>query len=83
VRELVCLEVRDEPFWTETTVPETLYGDPATYDEAEKWEQMELVLALALLPVPEEIGVYQRKGLVRWLRRDVFKHAEQTELTIV
>jgi hypothetical protein len=64
-------------------VPETLYGDPATYDEAEKWERMDLVLALALLPVLGEIGVYQRKGLVRWLRRDVFKHAEQTELTIV
>jgi hypothetical protein len=83
VRDLVCLEVRDEPFWTETTVPETLYGNPATYDEAEKWERMDLVLALALLPVPGKIGVYQRRGLVRWLRRDVFKHAEQTEVTIV
>jgi hypothetical protein len=83
VQDLICLEVRDEPFWTETTVPDGLHGDPKTYDEAEKWEQMDLVMALALLPVPGEMGVYQRKGLVRWLRRDVFRHAEQIELTIV
>lgn len=81
VQNLVCLEVRDEPFWTETTIPHTLYG--VTYDTAEKWKQKDLVLALALVPVPGDVGLYQRTGLVRWMRRDVFRHAEQIELTLV
>lgn len=81
VHDLVCLEVRDEPFWTETTMPGSLYGK--TCETAEQWEQMDLVLALALVPVSGGVGVYQRKGLLRWMKRDVFRHAEQIELEIV
>jgi hypothetical protein len=65
VRDLVCLEVRDESFWTKTIMPETLCWDPKTCDEAEKWERLDLVLALSFLPAPEKVEVYQWKGLVR------------------
>lgn len=80
-RMLTCLEIRDEPFWTETILSESVFG--TTCDTEEKWEDMDLVVALALSPVPGQEGVYQRKGLIRWLRRRLFSHAEQIQLTIV
>jgi tellurite resistance-related uncharacterized protein len=62
-KTLVCLEVRNEPFWTETTIPHSIFGKSP--GEKEEWEQMDLVMGLALLPRPGNDGQFQRKGLVR------------------
>jgi len=80
-KTLVCVEVRDEPFWTETTMPESIFGEQESKVEA--WEEMDLVMGLALLPVTGHDRHFQRKGLVRWLKRDLFTDAEMIELTIV
>lgn len=44
---------------------------------------MDLVMGLALLPVPGQDGQFLRKGLVRWLKRDLFTDAEKIEMIIV
>ncbi|GAB7332147.1 hypothetical protein MBLNU13_g04021t2 [Cladosporium sp. NU13] len=80
-KTLICLEVRDEPFWTESTIPHSVFGVPP--GEKKEWKELDLVMGLALLPLPGHDGQFQRKGLVRWLKRDLFTDAEKSELTIV
>jgi hypothetical protein len=80
-RTLICLEVRDEPFWTETTIPYSLFETPPDNEEA--WQAMDLVMGLALTPVPDHEGWFVRKGLIRWVKRHLFSHAEKIELTIL
>jgi hypothetical protein len=42
----VCLEVRDEPCWTETTRPGSISGTPP--DAKEAWEELYIVTGPAL-----------------------------------
>jgi hypothetical protein len=80
-RTLICLEVRSEPYWTETTKPHSILGIPPSGKE--EWDGMDLVMGLALVPISGHDGHFQRKGLIRWLKRDLFKDAEKIELTLV
>lgn len=81
VKEVVCLEAQDEPYWSRIHLPESVFGK--TFTSEEELEEMGLVMAIALLPVPGYHGVYQRRGLVRWLKGYLFRDKAETELTIV
>lgn len=79
-QKLICLEVRSEAFWAATPLPHSVYD--RTCSTREEWGAMNLVMGLALLPVQGCDRTFQRKGLIRWLGRHVFKD-EPRELLIV
>jgi hypothetical protein len=64
----VCLAIRDEPFWNETTGPGSIPGTPP--DAKEGWKELDIVMGPASLPFPGHDGQFQREGLIRQHRID-------------
>lgn len=81
VNEIVCLEAQDEPYWARIHLPASVFGK--TFTSEEELEEMGLVIAIALLPVPGHDGMYRRRGLVRWLKDHLFRDKAKIELTIL
>lgn len=81
VDELVCLEVQYESHLSIKHVPALVSGKH--FPTEEELEEMNLVMGLALLPVPGRKGFYQRRGLARWLKGDLFDDKIETDSTIV
>ncbi|USP74157.1 hypothetical protein yc1106_01431 [Curvularia clavata] len=82
VRSVYVLSIRSEPFHSSVPMPFSLYGKNDYSDKPESWNDLNLVMGLALLRASSG-EIYRRVGLVRWLKKEVFDGTLPVQLSVI
>merc|ERR1712098_807273 len=77
-----CLSIKGESLFAETKVPNELYQkDFSTEDEFSGENAM--IMGLALTKDTTRLNVYQRVGLIRWVKRYLFSGSAASTFTFI
>lgn len=80
VKSVFVLSIRSEPHDSAVEIPSTLY--PAPHINHADWVKLGRRMGLALLPA-RSAGTYRRVGLVRSMRKEIFRGPQPIELKLI